>query len=103
MNNSLECSDGYTLNPHSQTCYALYNDLLTKAEAEQFCRSLGEHLATFLTLESALWLQEQQLNNPSEYSVKGLSQPVTELPFLYEDQGMVALSVRHETVHVQKA
>lgn len=51
------CPGGYDLNPFSQTCYRLVKIAKNWSQADRYCRTSGEYLATFDTLESIAWFK----------------------------------------------
>ena len=61
------CYDGsYLMNPYTATCCNMYSNPMTYADATELCHQKGEHLASFLTLKSLEWMENNMINIPGK-------------------------------------
>ena len=66
----LICTDPYTYNPVSETCFRLIETALSWDNADAYCKANGEYLATFATTEASEWLRakfESDLSNSGRF------------------------------------
>ena len=64
---NVSCPAAYYLNPYSKTCYKVVQLPKTWEDAKISCENEGGYLATFETLESAMWFDNLTQANPGDY------------------------------------
>ncbi|XP_067937190.1 uncharacterized protein [Watersipora subatra] len=63
----VECEPDYIRNPYSNRCVRLIQTTKAWNDAKNYCEAKGETLATFETLESAVWLINLRKTNSSKF------------------------------------
>ena len=54
------------MNPYTATCYNMYSNPMSHADAKELCHQKGEHLASFFKLKSLEWMENNMINIPGK-------------------------------------